>query len=816
MVPNVHIQGSETACMSLSASIRPSLFKSCLLLLGCVFALAVWIEVSAFHPHDLVRFLTYLALTLIAASVRIEFPGQPVSFSFVLILLSAADLSLPETVCLALAGGAGELLRAAWRGGLPPQGLQAMPALLRLMDLWIAASIAYQAFHLAVLEGIGIAPVPRLAIAATFYYLLVSSGPLTSLADWFQGRPAQLGWNRGMFTLYVGGALVAGVTHVAGVALGWPVVLVSLPVSYGLGWAGLLVVEGIQARKQYSEYLAQIHLRTVEVLALAIGARDHAHPRLGRLQFLAVELGRTLQLGEDDLQALSTASLLHDIGKLAIPEHILNKPGKLTPEEYEKIKIHPIVGADILARPHFPYPVADIVRSHHERWDGAGYPYGLRGEQIPLAARVLAVVDCLDALTSDGTYRRALSLDAAMSIILEESGKSYDPQVVEALRKQYQELEVRMQLSEKSKSAESTLDESALGCLKSIGIAQQELLELSGMLQDLNYSASLHEVLPQFASRLKKILPFDAMVVHGVENGRLKPRYVHGEEFAPLCSLDIPVGQGVAGTAAQMNQPICNADPNAETEFAGEAFSSLGSLLAVPLTGNESVAGVLSVYRRDAQAFSADDLRIGMAVAAKLGLCLENAAKFRQLESSATLDFITGLPNSRALFGHLDAELSRCRRSMESLAVLVCDLDGFKAVNDRFGHLRGNTLLQMVGQRLRECCRPYDYVARMGGDEFVILMPGLEAENLPDRLATLQAAVQAAGYELLQEQVIGVSAGCAIFPADGVDAEALLSQADRRMYSTKNQRKWNAADHDPVTLGLVQLSRQTGSPDAAP
>ena len=119
--------------------------------------------------------------------------------------------------------------------------------------------------------------------------------------------------------------------------------------------------------------------------------------------------------------------MLHDIGKLAVPEHIISKPGKLTPEEFEKMKIHPIVGAEILEQVDFPYPVVPIVRAHHEKWDGSGYPDGLAGEDIPIGARILAAVDCLDALASDRQYRKALPLDEAMAKVVAEAGKSFDP-----------------------------------------------------------------------------------------------------------------------------------------------------------------------------------------------------------------------------------------------------------------------------------------------------------------------------------------------------------------------------------------------------
>src|SRR5262249_36301102 len=142
-----------------------------------------------------------------------------------------------------------------------------------------------------------------------------------------------------------------------------------------------------------------------------------------------------------EMEALRAAALLHDIGKLAVPEHIIAKPGRLTREEFEKMKIHPIVGAEILERVKFPYPVVPIVRSHHERWDGTGYPHGLAGEQIPIGARILSAVDCLDALASDRVYRKAIPLEEAMRWVAEQAGKAYDPNVVDVLQKNYQRLE---------------------------------------------------------------------------------------------------------------------------------------------------------------------------------------------------------------------------------------------------------------------------------------------------------------------------------------------------------------------------------------
>src|ERR1700674_2032558 len=203
-----------------------------------------------------------------------------------------------------------------------------------------------------------------------------------------------------------------------------------------------LYLRKLEDETRHAEQVSNLHLRTIESLALAIEAKDHTtHDHLQRVRIYAMELAKDLGLSEDETEALQAASVLHDIGKLAVPEHIISKPGKLTPEEFEKMKIHPIIGAEILEQVEFPYPVVPIVRAHHEKWDGSGYPNGLKGEAIPMGARILAAVDCLDALASDRQYRRALPLDEAMARVVAEAGKSFDPRVVEVLQRRYVELE---------------------------------------------------------------------------------------------------------------------------------------------------------------------------------------------------------------------------------------------------------------------------------------------------------------------------------------------------------------------------------------
>ena len=213
--------------------------------------------------------------------------------------------------------------------------------------------------------------------------------------------------------------------------------------------------------------------------------------------------------------------------------------------------------------------------------------------------------------------------------------------------------------------------------------------------------------------------------------------------------------------------------------------ATLQSALVVPLEGLDGVVGVLAMYHANRDAFTPDHLRILLAVASKVALSVENALKYQQAESSATTDYLTGLPNARSLFVHLAQEVARCRRMKTSLAVLVCDIDGFKQINDSFGHLEGDKLLREFTTRLKDVCRGYDYVARMGGDEFVITAPGLTAEAAKEKAERLNQAAVESGRHVCGRDVITLSVGMAFCPEDGSDVERLLAEADRRMYSMK-------------------------------
>jgi diguanylate cyclase (GGDEF)-like protein/putative nucleotidyltransferase with HDIG domain len=567
----------------------------------------------------------------------------------------------------------------------------------------------------------------------------------------------------------------------------------------------------VEAEKRHVEEVCALHLRTIEGLALAIDAKDHStHEHLHRVRIYAVEIGREMHLDDAQMDALRAAALLHDIGKLAVPDHIINKPGRLTPEEFEKMKIHPIVGAEILERVAFPYPVAPIVRSHHERWNGKGYPDGLAGENIPIGARILAAVDCLDALASDRQYRKALPLEEALKVVIAESGTSFDPKVIEILQCRHREMEsCAVQGIEQAKRDSLnfgyTVDRgekpaagferstarrrtSQTDFLASIASARHEAHTLFELNQDLGNSLSLDETLSLVAIRLRKLVPYDSLVAFVKKEDMLLPEFVTGDNFRLLSSLAIPVGTGLCGWVAENSRPIINGNPAVEVGFAHDQknASEPQAALVVPLEGSTGLVGVLALYQSEADSFTSEHLRVLQVITSRVAFFIENALKYRAAEESATVDYLTGMANARSISLHLEQELARCKREGSSMAVIVCDLNGFKLINDSYGHLAGDKVLKLFSSYMQGACRDYDYAARMGGDEFVIVAPNMTASTVAERAVLLSSMATLAGREVCDSDQLTLSLGAAFYPQDGVESEKLLAEADRRMYAAKH------------------------------
>ena len=774
------------------------------------------------HPTNLLKFVCYLSIAILSATLKVRLPGMESTMSvhFLFVLLGVLELSVGETLII---GCGATLVQCTWRTKHRPEAIKVIFNVLGMSAPAIFATYCAYRWFSHLLHG----GTPLLLAIAACTYFFTNTAPVSVVIALSEKISIRKIWSETYFwslPYYLVGAAIVGLVSFATRYVGWESALLVVPIMYWVYrsyhlYLGRLEDEKkrvefearqVEAEKRHVEEVCALHLRTIEGLALAIEAKDqNTHSHLHRVRTYAVEIGKELGMAGEELDALRAGALLHDIGKLAVPDHIINKPGRLTPEEFEKMKIHPVVGAGILEKVAFPYPVAPIVRSHHEKWNGAGYPDGLQGEEIPLGARILAVVDCLDALTSDRQYRRALPLDEAMEEIAKESGTSFDPAVVAVLQGRYNEIEGSALRSLQQTSEDSLRfsysvpkgERPATGLqsdrlsrnvndtdfLTSIASARQEAHTLFELSQDLGNSLSLDETLSLVALRLRKLVPYDSIVVFVKRENTLIPEFVSGENARVFSSLQLTIGTGLCGWVAQNVKPIINGNPAVETGFPTSEYlgNNPKSALAVPLEGVTGLVGVLALYQTETDAFTTEHLRILQVITARVALFIENALKYREAEHSATIDHLTGMANARALSMHLEQELARCKRENVGMAVIVCDLDGFKEVNDRYGHLAGDKVLKLFANSMRQVCRTYDYAARMGGDEFVIVASNITPDAIEERALLLSDLAQEAGREVCGRDFLSLSMGAAFYPEDGLDAERLLSEADRRMYAVK-------------------------------
>jgi putative nucleotidyltransferase with HDIG domain len=606
----------------------------------------LWVWTSA----DLARYLSYSIVALVASGMKVSLPSVPgtMSMNFVFVLIGISQFSLGETL---LTGCLGALVQSVFYAKVRPKPIQVA---FNFASVAISIQAAYTVQHLPNLQS-------GLPTAATFFLtntLFVAA--VIALTDrknlWTVWRGYF--WS---FPNYLVGAAAAWVVGVSGRLIGWQPSLLLMPILYVVYrshrmYVGRLEEARTRAEQQraHAEEVAALHRRTIETLALAIEAKDQTtHDHLERVETYAVEVGKELGLNETELEALRAAALLHDIGKLAVPEYIISKPGKLTPEEFEKMKTHTIVGAEIVERIRFPYPVAPMVRGHHEKWNGTGYPDGLAGERIPIGARILAAVDCLDALASDRQYRRAIPLSEAIRIIESEAGKSFDARVVEILVRRCDELAglvnngqrvARLGVNIKVERGDAPAagfekatahlggehaGRDLLNLHESIAEAGRRSERLAHLIGAIAQCADRVDVFAAMRSSLRGVVAYDALVVYLRRGESLTAEWIDGSDFQLFASLEIPVGGGLSGWVAENGKAIVNGNPSVEPGYLNDPskFSILRSALAVPLISANGIIGVLSLYLVSHDAFTTADLAALTPVGSMLAGALERTTR---------------------------------------------------------------------------------------------------------------------------------------------------------------------------------------------
>ncbi len=419
--------------------------------------------------------------------------------------------------------------------------------------------------------------------------------------------------------------------------------------------------------------LNRLHISTIETLAMAIDAKDQVtHGHIRRVQRYAVALARALGVADDkQLRAIEAAALLHDMGKLAIPEFILNKPGRLTTREFAIMKTHAAVGADLLSSIHFPYPVVPIVRHHHENWDGTGYPDGLRGADIPVGARILSVVDCYDALTSHRPYRPALSAEDALEILTQRRGRMYDPLVVDAFVREHSALRAEGDVSDLPSeilSSQSTDAPHSIEDAPPTQAAPVQSLRLLADLAPLLPGPSVPDLSRQLLERLRSIAPLEALIlfVPDEETNHIRAVRAEGVIASALHDFEVPLAERLSGWVAAHRTAVWNSD--ATLDIGGHAQNHLLALASgIPLCVEQNLVGVVTLYGTAEQEISMsqrhtiESLIPSIASSFELALARPDGAidgRAPDIRAAAILALDALLSHDRAASGHENVVLA--------------------------------------------------------------------------------------------------------------------------------------------------------------
>jgi diguanylate cyclase (GGDEF)-like protein/putative nucleotidyltransferase with HDIG domain len=755
-------------------------------------------------------FLALLVLSSASAALKVHLPltagKSTMSVSYAVDFASLLLLGPHETMLVA----AGSALSQCTQNRKDPNPLyRTLFSIASLMITIQSAGLAFAALGGTRLD-MSLAAIARPLIGAATVAFLVNTGLVaTAIALSTHARVTTV-WHENFWWIapsyFVGAATSALAVTFVNHAGYWiaPITFAPLYLTYR---TYNVYLGRMEDKQRHVLQTSDLHLSTIEALARAIDAKDQtAQTHIRRVQVFATRLAEAVGLSDADIQGVKTAALLHDIGKLAVPEHILSKPGPLTQEEFQKIRIHPQVGAEIIAKVPFPYPVAPLILSHHERWDGKGYPQALSGEQIPIGARILTIVDYYDAVTTERPYHAALTMESAIGLLKHEMGRALDPNLVPVFvdllpamvaaigeEAQLEAASAPRPLDEVRGSASGLVPASGPSAFENIALAHREIYALYEIAQTMGTCLSVSDTMALISSKLSKIVPWSgcSLFLHDPASRTLACRFSVGTEASRLLDSTLGDDCGIFALVVAHRQTLI-ANPGIPLDALGLTVSGeMKSAIVCPLIYNDIFIGCLSLYHSEPNKYTEDHRRLLERITEQAGAVIHNSIVFEQTQEDSLTDPLTGLPNRRSMFVHLSRELARAGRLNSEVAVIVMDVDGFKAINDTYGHNVGDQALREVAAALQAALRPYDLCVRYAGDEFIVVLADCSRDSADSKRHELQSRVAEITLEIRPgKQVrLAVSAGAAVFPEDGSTLEGLLADADHRMYRDKAFRR---------------------------
>ena len=755
------------------------------------------------HPVSY-QWLILAGLTLVSGSATIRVPSIPATvsvsetFAFTAVLLFGTAAG---TLTVAL----DSLVISFWLARRRPEPIRFLfnvsaPAL----SMWFGANAFFSIAGIAppIDEGSQLGDIALALLVFTIVYFLVNSW-LTSLAISFErGDSPFTIWHKHFRWLslnYFGGASLAALIVVYTRDVDLIFVGIMIPLLLVLYFTFRTSMARVEDANRHLAAVNALHLSTIETLAMAIDAKDQVtHGHVRRVQFYATELALAMGIRDKkEIRAIEEASLLHDMGKLAVPEHILNKPGPLTPAEFKRMKRHASVGAEILSAIDFPYPVVPIVRHHHEYWDGKGYPDGVSGTAIPIGARILSVVDCYDALTSDRPYRPRMPDEQAMQIITDRSGSMYDPEVVATFAR----IRAKIALADHETVApgldKSVLEEITAAALPGsdmsvarstpadIAETTDDMLTLYELAQSLGGRLSLSDAGDIIGKHLCRMLPisFAVFYLYDDETDTLVARHVAGEGQKQLSGLRIKLGERLSGWVGANRRTSVNSDPMLDL---GEATESLDptprSCLSTPLMNHRSLVGVLSLYSPTKDAFTDDHKRIAEAVASQVTQTVLKARQFEQDLASNLKDPMTGLPNAEHLRRLFDFSAADDALVDDPLSLLVIRMDDLRAINEQHGRSKCDQAIESIVDAIRTTLRGADMLFRQDGNELVALLTKTDSLTSRAIARRVNDALSVVANDTLQGD-LRTCVGVATAPEDGCKLVDLMRTARKRLSS---------------------------------